>query len=281
MDVEQSIWDRLWDTRSIGIHFPLHLNPGPNDPDNESLKPEDYPQPGRSAMAVMSRLSAEGGFVLAEYWRRPGCLVGMVEPNTPITLLRGKWGNIHGREGFEAVLKTLKLSKVQEISEMRSAPLLAARPRQGTLMRWHSIRQLVQNLVLGIKAPLTVRDLTPTFQEVMCAEFMRLPTEITGLPQMASLILPVGRTLRGLDIYGLSASGGLIAAQVTMQPSAACPGKVASLNGFIGENVTRVFFCDDLSPRVESDIQFYPLSHVFEKFVGTPSGKAWLANVSI
>ena len=153
-------------------------------------------------MAVLSRLSAEGGFVLAEYWMRAGCLVGMVEPKTPITLLRGKWGKLHGREGVEAVLKTLKLSKVQEISEIRSARLLAGRPRQGTLMRWHSIRHLVQNLVLGIDAPLTIRDLIPTFQEVMCAEFLRLPTEMTGLPQMASLILPVGRTLRGLDFYG-------------------------------------------------------------------------------
>ncbi len=280
MDVEQSLRDRLWDTRLIGIHFPQHLNPGPNDPDNESIDPADYPQPGRSAMAVLSRLSAEGGFVLAEYWMRPGCLVGMVEPKTPITLLRGKWGKLHGREGIEAVLKTLKLSKVQEISEIRSARLLAGRPRQGTLMRWHSIRHLVQNLVLGIDAPLTIRDLIPTFQEVMCAEFLRLPTELTGLPQMASLILPVGRTLRGLDIYGLTASGGLIAAQVTMQPSAACPGKVAALNGFVGENVMRIFFCEDESSRVKDGIQFYSLATAFEKFTTTSQGKAWLSIVS-
>jgi hypothetical protein len=280
MDVEQSIWDRLWDTRSIGIHFPLHLNPSPNDPDNESLNPEDYPQPGRSAMSVLNRLSTEGGFVLAEYWRRPGCLVGMVDPNTPITLLRGKWGNLHGRPEFDAVLKTLKLSKVQEVSEIRSARLLAGRPRQGTLMRWHSIRQLVKNVVLGIDAPLTVRDLIPTFQEVMCSEFLRLPTEMTGVLQMASLVLPVGRTLRGLDIYGLTASGNTIAAQVTMQPSTACPGKVASLKAFTGENVMRIFFCDDEAERVEEGIQFFPLTTVFERFTTTPQGKAWLATIS-
>jgi hypothetical protein len=282
MDVDQAGRDHLWNGRLIGIHFPQkHPPTTPQDPDNESLDPADYPQPGRSAMGVFARLGLQGGYVLAEYWGRPGCLVGIVAPGTQIELHRCKWGGrTPERKGMEAVIKTLPLTRVQELSEVQAAKFIAGRPRQGTAMQWHSARMMVQNFVEGIQAPLTVRDLIPTFQEVLCSEFLRLPTEITGLPKLLSLLLPVGRTMRGLDIYALDSKGQIIAAQVTLQASASCPWKVSALKMFEGEKVTRIFFCEDSEPRLEDGIHFYPLAWAFEKFVATNAGQRWIAEIS-
>jgi hypothetical protein len=231
MDVDAATRDHLWNGQLVGIHFPQRLPPTPDaGPDNDSLNPTDYPQPARSAMSVFARMSEAGGYVLAEYFGHPGCLVGVIERGTPLSLYRGKWGNRWGRSGQEAVLKTLQLSQVKIVTEVNAAKLLVGRPRQGTAMQWHSARQMIKNFLLGVTTPPSIRDLLPAFQEVMCSEFLRLPTEATGLPRMASLVLPVGRTLRGVDIYGLDSEGRIIAGQVTFQPSSRCPAKAPCLS---------------------------------------------------
>lgn len=278
MDVDQATRDYLWNTRRIAIHYPQGLMEFTLDvPDNDSLDLEKYVDRGRSAMRVLLNLSKAGGYVLAEYCDQSECLIGVVKTGTPIELYRGgKWGNRGNREGLPAVLKALQLSDCQIVSGASAIKLLAGRPKQGTIMRWHSIRNMVENLIEGHEAPLTVRDLIPTYQEVLCAEFLRLPTSITGLPQLVSLILPVGRTLRDVDIYGLDIKGDVIAVQVTLQPSAKCPQKICKLQAFKEPNVHRIFFCDDAEYRKEEGIEFFSLDKVFSMFVGTPEGKKWI-----
>jgi hypothetical protein len=151
MDVDAATRDHLWNGQLVGIHFPQRLPPTPDaGPDNDSLNPTDYPQPARSAMSVFARMSEAGGYVLAEYFGHPGCLVGVIERGTPLSLYRGKWGNRWGRSGQEAVLKTLQLSQVKIVTEVNAAKLLVGRPRQGTAMQWHSARQMIKNFLLGV-----------------------------------------------------------------------------------------------------------------------------------
>ena len=61
-------------------------------------------------------------------------------------------------------------------------------------MRWHSIRQLVQNLVLGIKAPLTVR--------VVNRVEIRLSKNIVSCFALALASIPIAVAANSLRIVG-------------------------------------------------------------------------------
>ncbi|MBV8375631.1 MAG: hypothetical protein JO279_01365 [Verrucomicrobia bacterium] len=83
-------------------------------------------------------------------------------------------------------------------------------------MKWPRVKKMIHNLVEGSTEPQSVADLSPAQQEIMCSEFLRGPEAATvGLPVLQSLLLPVGSTLRDLDIYGLASDAKKIAAQVT------------------------------------------------------------------
>jgi hypothetical protein len=281
MDVDSETLAYLWEKQKIAIHFPHRGKDHKlEESDNDSLNPTDYYGEGRRAMNAFCRLSREGGYVLTEYCHRPECLIGIVNPGTQIELAKGHWGKLWECEGREAILKTLQLSNVKIIPRNQSAQLLAGRPRQGTAMRWPNARDLIKNRVCGVSGQQTIRDLTPTYQEVLCAELLRLPSNLTGLPQLAHLILPVGRTMPDLDIYGIDTNGDLIAAQVTMQLSINCPGKVASLKQFRGENTKCIFFCEDSVSQRSDGIYYYSLDEAYKKFVIGSAGQKWLERVS-
>jgi len=278
MDVDEATFKYLWEKQKIGIHFPQGGKENTlKGRDNSSINPEDYIGSGRRAITTLGRLSKDGGYVLAEYAHRSNCLVGKVEPNTRIELYSGKWGTVWNLQGREAILKTLQLTCVKEIPANQSVALLVGRPKMGTVLRWPNSRDTVMNLVEGKVGLPSLSSLSPTLQEVLCSEYLRLPTEQTGLPQLAHLILPVGRTMRDLDLYGIDTNGIVIAAQITLQSSAACDEKMKKLAQYKGENVRCIFFCTDKTASTNNGISYYPLDDAYSKFVATPTGKRWIA----
>jgi hypothetical protein len=59
-------------------------------------------------------------------------------------------------------------------------------------------------------------DLSPSQQEILCSEFLRMPeVESRGLPRLVHLLLPPGKTMRDIDIVGTAADGKRLLAQVT------------------------------------------------------------------
>jgi hypothetical protein len=69
------------------------------------------------------------------------------------------------------------------------------------------------SLVEGFTPPPEWEDLSTEQQEAACAEFLR--HHEGDHPRVEFLLLPVGRTLKDVDIYGLDPDGHKVLAQVT------------------------------------------------------------------
>ena len=223
LDIDGATRERLWRERRIAIHFP-HYKHGQDphgdipegEPDNASLDLDDYPSRGRNAMRALIGLAKTGGYVCAEYYGQHQCMLGFVDPDSQIELLRGQWGSRNGCDGRQAILKTLPLKNFKFVNSSDFAVIFVGRPRQGTIMRWKRAGKSIENEVEGRQSIPALGDLSPDQQEVMCSEFLRSASaEQFGLPRLAHLLLPVGRTMKGIDICGTTISGLTLFAQVT------------------------------------------------------------------
>lgn len=278
IDIDEQTRRQLWDERRIAIHFPWDRR---NDKtkDSPSLAPEAYEGPARRAMKALVALAKHGGYVCAEHHGRTDSMLGFVPPGSRIELLRGRWGDRHGREGRTALLKTLRLKKVKLINPVNYAVLAVGRPRQGTIMRWHRARTTVENLVEGRRLKPELSDLSPRQQEILCSEFLRLrAAQARGLPRLAHLLLPTGHTMRDLDIIGVAASGKQLLAQVTFAERDAVDRKLERLRHYRDpKRAHLILFCNCESEMVEDGVITFPIREAYRLFTATPSGKKWLA----
>jgi hypothetical protein len=80
----------------------------------------------------------------------------------------------------------------------------------------------------------------------MCSEFLRSPAAAKlGLPRLVHLILPVGRTMKAIDIYGIAQSGKRIFAQVTYERIEKSREKLEALCKYRDQNGdSLVLFCE-------------------------------------
>lgn len=288
LDIDDATRQRLWDERRIAVHYP-HYKSG-EDPrgilpkskaDNSSLDLDDYPRRGRTALRALTELAASGGYVCAEHYPHSECVLGYVAPGSKVELFRGKWGS-EDFKGREAILKSLRLQKVKLVRPADFAVISVGRLRQGTIMRWRRAGKTIENAVEGRTSLPALSDLSSDQQEIMCSEFLRLPEAAEfHLPKLAHLLLPVGRTMKGVDICGVSDSGKMIFAQVTYLDVDHCDHKKNILlqYGDNGRNVL-VLFCNCTAPIRLDGIHIVPLRDVYHAFVKTVTGKAWLERAS-
>jgi hypothetical protein len=119
-------------------------------------------------------------------------------------------------------------------------------------------------------------------QEVACSEFLRLPEASKfGLPQLQSLLLPVGRTLKDVDIIGIATDGKQIFAQVTVSALHHASGKFDKLRKFVMPEKSHVIlFCECDAPSIQDGIQIFPVSEVFKTLNGLEWGQQFLRGIS-
>lgn len=279
LGVRREDLEALWEADRIAVHYPGDTSAGP---DSESTDSEDYERrQDRSAIKTLSELAYRGGYVWAQSYAAPsgeakvGYVTGAKDGGAGVELERGaRWripGGHPGRQsGDPAVLKTLRLeaASVKLIGKGEAMDLRAARPRQGTIVRWRSCGPRLRALVEGTALPMKWSSLSPAQQEAACAEFLRERHPARpDLPVLRRLLLPVGRTLEDVDLYGLAESGERIYAQVTHLAGneAGSGGKVARLaeyaavrtgaRGGAGRART-VFFCSSPTPTDPGDATF-------------------------
>jgi len=278
LDINDATRQRLWEDRRIAIHFPEDKGGRLREHDNASLELADYPRDGRKSMRALTELAKNGGYVCAEYFRRSDCILGYVRPASTIELIRGTWGSRSGRDGREAILKSLPLEKVKLVSPSDLAVIFSARPRQGTIMRWRRAGQTVENAVEGKRAAPSLSSLSPDQQEIMCSEFLRSADAVgLGLPKLVHLLLPVGRTMKGIDICGISDSNRMVFAQVTYLRLEDCGEKLEALLQYRNaDRNTLVLFCGCPQSKYKDGVNIVPLQRVYDAFVVTPTGKMWL-----
>ena len=277
LDIDPPTRRALWDERRIAIHFP-YLALGASKSDAKSIDPVAYSGSARRAMRALAALAKSGGYVCAQYSGINSVLVGEVRANSQIEIVRGKWGDISGNTGRTALLKTLRLRRVREVSMLQSVPVLAGRPRQGTLMRWPRAGSAIAQLVEGTKGKLSIANLLPAQQEVLCSELLRLPEMAAmGLPIMTQLLMPVGRTMKDIDILGLASDGRRIAVQVTF---GAAKWKLERLRPFVSDDCHVILFCEAPTVTESDGITIVPLKTAFDVFRATPAGRRWLKHTT-
>jgi len=279
LDIDDATRQKLWGERRIAIHFPHDAKGRLGKRDNASCDPDDYsPTRGLRQMRALATLADEGGYVCAEYHGQSECVLGFVKPKSKIELVYGHWGSVNKYQGRKAILKSLRLSKVKSVRPGDSAAILVGRPRQGTIMRWKQVGQMIENIVEGRRIEPSLELLSPAQQEIMCSEFLRSPAaQEFGLPRLEHLLLPVGRTMKGIDICGITESGTRLFAQVTFRPFDQCTEKLDALLLYRdGDLSTIILFCDCLESTTARGAIIVPLRRVYDEFVRTQIGKLWL-----
>lgn len=252
---------RFWEGNKIAVHYPGDTE---RNPDLRSLDSEDYSGTGKTAVRYLRNLEKDGGYLWAESRVSPGVAkVGRVKPGTPVELDDALWevDDIYAgrRSGDKAVLKTVRLEEdsVRLIGRTEQMGLRAGRPRQGTIVRWHCGTRLA-DLVEGRVPEEEWPNLSTEQAEAACAEFLRWQRERSDLPRLRYLLLPVGRTLKDVDVYGLAEDGRTIFAQVTYRLHGNGPfnEKVERLRAYGEGDRHLVFFGRDRGPSTEHGISF-------------------------
>lgn len=259
---------KLWDDDRIAIHYP-DKESGREKEDSRSLDPADYKgKKGRdkTAMSRLVELARDGGYVWAESLvsEDKAAKVGCVEPGTGIELcdalwdLRGRTDVENRQNGDPAVLKTVKLSCVKPVPRREQVGLRAGRPQQGTISYWN-VGDRLADFIKGRTSAQVWPNLSTAQQEAACAEFMREPhADRPDLPRLRQLLLPAGRTLQDIDLYGLAEDGRKVFGQVTYHSrgSTAAQKKLAILEPYGGDTVHLLFFCPGRGPAEEKGVRF-------------------------
>jgi hypothetical protein len=136
----------------------------------------------------------------------------------------------------------------------------------------------VRSLVEGDELKPEVSSLTPPQQEAMCAEALRLLNRNgSKRPQLISTLLPVGGTMKGIDISGLASDGRPLLAQVTYRTKEGCSEKLSALKAIgNGTGAHLLFICRAEGESREDDVLIVPIQRLFSEFASSDVGKRWL-----
>lgn len=220
-----------------------------------TAQPNLYPT--KAAQGAMRRLNGycEAGAIVGADFNMLHCnkmLVGEIE--------RGSHINISSYDGYD-FYKTVQLANVREISYLDYPVLLALQPRNQTICKWPSAAMALWAAFAGRPLPSSVYSLSEGQLEVLCYEYLRRK----GIVE--SLLLPIGRTLRDIDIFGCTSAKRDVLAQVTFGNSGV-EDKVQRLREH-GPDVERYFFLPgrpDGMIQKYPDVQFVPIEVVFSFF---------------
>lgn len=263
MAVVEDAIDYLWKQDKIAIHFPFEDETKKHVEDSTSVDEKDYKKTNaKRAISTFSELNTSGGYIWAEYRNRKYAKVGKIVPES-FEIYVTKW--LPGRFTYErkAKLKTLQIDRksVKVISPSKAMSLRAARPRQGTIRRWPSVKDRLKCLVEEMPIAKSWDSLFPSEQETVCCEYLRHP-DVTECPTLKRLLLPVGRTLEDVDIFGYAVDGKNLFAQVTYYKKARAKKKIRDLKKYDNLRSHLVFFCDCEEIEFEDNILFIPIERV-------------------
>ena len=277
LDIDNYTYNFLWKNNYVAIHYPTSKHGWREEGDCNSIDPNDYTGSAKKALNALHKLSKEGGYIFSVYENQDDYKIGFVEPKTEIEIIKGKWGDKNGVSGRTAILKGLRFSRSLELNPIDALSLTCAQPRQGTICVWSKVGKRVQNILNGIDEGKGLSDLTPDLQEVMCSEFLRTGID-RNLPKISSLLTPVGRTMKDVDIIGLAESNRRVLVQVTF--SFEPQWKIDRLKKYsYDENTDLILFCRTNSPRITEGIKIYSIDEVFEKFTKFDVGRNWIGKI--
>lgn len=227
---------QLWERRLIALHYG----------DDFSTNPADYYPAGRKALERLWGYCNEGAIVGADYRRLDGSkmLVGFLEQGTQIFS-----EEFHdSRSGESFIYKVAALSNTVEVPYADYPLLVGIQPRQATLTGWPSAKGALLAAVEGRSLPRKANSLHPSQLEVLCYEWLR------SSGQLERLVLPIGRGLMDIDIFGIGRDGKRVIGQVTHSKNAAdLSDKQSRLLGHARDTDSVYFFLPEDAPLVAGD----------------------------
>jgi len=220
-----------------------------------SINPNDYKQvKSKSSLKLLKKCCKEGAFVGAVYrkYKPSSMLVGKIKPGSKI--------KAELYDNGDMILKTVKLFSHREASPII---LLANQPRFSTICKWHTVEKQLEDIVNGKKISFDVHSLHPSQLEVICYEYLRKK----GI--LKALLIPIGRTLRDVDIYGIDSKGGEVMAQVTFNDNKGY--KMRQLQKYAHKNIYLYFFGPDSEiNRKINGIKYITVEKVFAELKKNP-----------
>jgi len=100
-----------------------------------------------------------------------------------------------------------------------------------------------------------------------------------GLPVLRHTLMPVGRTMKDIDILGVADSGKIISAQVTYKDFKAGDSKLKKLDAY--RDAVTIYFCRcEKAQQIDGHLVF-PLEQVFEDFCDDDKeGQKWFRHAT-
>jgi hypothetical protein len=248
--------ENLWNQHRIAIHFPGEKSLNSFEaPDLRTLDREKYGDE-RKAIDRFLELGREGGYIWAETRVAKDAMIGKVLSGTDPKFYEAEWEARH--KGKKAWLKTLRLESVKPVPLNKLRALRAQAPTRGTISPWKNVGDLLERLVEGKDIQPKWNLLLTDTQETLCSEFLREGV-IEGRAKLANLLLPVGRTMEDIDIYGIDSEGRRVIGQVTNYGEGPNLDKKIRELAKYGQNGAQLYmFCDVSETREKGKVLLVP-----------------------
>ncbi|APP09060.1 hypothetical protein VH1709_contig00082-0013 [Vibrio harveyi] len=281
LDLDDATIELLRTGNYIAIHYPTDKNGNFEAGDSTSLDPNDYDGRGKSSLKKLHEIASNGGYVFSVYRGCEGAKLGFVKPGSKVKIFKGLWGRKGAYSGREAVIKVIQLDRSKELSATESISFKSVQPRQGTICHWRKVGSRVRSKLEGYVEK-NVGSLTPDLQEVMCMEFLRSgAADRYNLPKLIHTLAPVGRTLKDIDILGVSEDNRIISAQVTYHDLSNSAWKLSKLDAYNEEDNYTVYFCKCAQPSMVNGHIVFPIDLVFKEFCENDKhGTLWFNQVT-
>lgn len=237
----------MWDDKVIALDYePV-----------QSVDPENYKNAAsRKAISRLTRYCESGALVGADFRNlyNDKMLIGEISPGSKIEFRT---------YGSYPYYKVVPLVKARYVSYLDYPVLMTMQPRLAAITGWPSMKRLLHSLVNRYPLPANVYTLDIGQLEVLCYEYLLANRLI------AHLLLPIGRTLRDIDIYGIDPSGRKVAAQVTFSKSEqTILDKSSRLSKF--EDAILYMLCPEEMTSLDcANITFIGIETVFDYFHGS------------
>jgi hypothetical protein len=232
----------LWERCLIAIHYK----------NTTSINPDDYEGQGRYAIKRLLGYCETGAVVGATFKK--------IKPNQILVGLIASGTQIIGTDeyGPEYVYKTVQLVNTKVISYIDYPLLAAIQPRGATITGWPSGEKCLQSIMSQEAMEPEVDSLAPGQLEVLCYEYLR------SMGIIKALLLPIGRTLLHVDIYGIDEDGNNVIAQVTHgRKQSDVDRKLKILKEYTGRKANFIFFGPVRFRREIAEIKYISIEEVF------------------
>ena len=246
LDAGPETLNYLWNKHLIAIHFQ----------DIRSVNPDDYASVGKQALQRLLRYCQSGAVVGASFRKIKSnqMLIGEIRKGSQVDLLDVSTVSDSDR----GIYKVVQLVNVKEVSYSVYPLLAAIQPRQGTITGWPSAEKYLLAILRERELARSVKSLHPSQLEVICYEFLKM----RGI--LKALLLPIGRGLIDIDIYGLGESGERVLAQVTHSTNRkVIRDKLTRLQEYQANDSNLIFFAPKKSEINDAAIQHIAIEKVF------------------